>query len=124
MSSLHARRSPKLEQGERLRQSKRAAGLAHIKGGGSLRRPPGIDASTSMAGAGSGGPTSRCCNLRRKIISAVVVISMVFLYLQMRTMFGIKSGKSTLGNIGPGGLRGNRNLDATDAESREEAGVG
>ncbi len=121
MNSLHARRSPKLEQGERLRSSKRA-GLSHVKGGGSLRRPPEVSFSTKIKSSGVGGRSSeksgsarKCCNLRRILISSIVAIFTVYCYLRMYTTVLDFESKSSF-------LRGN-DYAITKAKSESE-GVG
>mmetsp|Transcript_458 Transcript_458/g.1019 ORF Transcript_458/g.1019 Transcript_458/m.1019 type:complete len:122 (-) Transcript_458:306-671(-) len=103
MSSLHARRPPKLEQGDLRRNKQRNTGHAPIKGGGSLRRPPnavGIDISKGGGGNGGNGSNKRFCSLRRMIMSVLVVIFLTFLFIQIRhVIFGasiVKSGGSGL----------------------------
>ena len=111
MNSLHARRPPKLEQGERLRHSKRAAGLVPTIGGGALRRPPnvvGIDPAIDAADVkvttpggepGKEGFIKKPCGVRRQMISVFVAIFFAYLFVRKWSVFlGLNSGESMAAN--------------------------
>jgi len=106
MSSLHARRPPRLEQGAHLRKTKRSTGITPKRGAGSLRRPPSASASTSVSGTdpemgNSGGGNSsshsskkKCCNIQRTIVCTFVAVVLMFLFMQIRGMFGLMLSNS------------------------------
>lgn len=90
MSSLHARRPPKLEQGD-LRRNRQKRGLAaaghhsQIKGGGSLRRPPSAVGMEGSSGGGSGGSQKKkFCSMWRIISSVLVVLLLAYLFVQVK----------------------------------------
>jgi len=144
MSSLHARRPPKLEQGDirRKRRQQKQQNASHIKvpsstintnGGGSLRRPPnsaGIEVAMgapprTMGGGGNNGggstnstSTKRFCSARRMILLILVSIFVTFLYLQMRGFMSSGASTSIVKSDGGGtaGLRGNQNVKSIDAK--------
>mmetsp|Transcript_34132 Transcript_34132/g.50304 ORF Transcript_34132/g.50304 Transcript_34132/m.50304 type:complete len:130 (-) Transcript_34132:126-515(-) len=112
MSSLHARRPPRLEQGAHLRKTKRSAGITPKRGAGSLRRPPSASASTSTSGtepemgnSGGGGNSSshsskrKCCNLQRTIVCTFVAVVLMFLFMQIRGMFGLMLSNSDASHL-------------------------
>lgn len=113
MSSLHARRPPKLEQGDLRRNKQRGAGgHAPIKpGGGSLRRPHNANAAGADVSSGHGGGNGsekKKCRTWRMITSVLVVVLLTYLFMQVRVrdMFGgwfMKNSGS--------GLRANQNAE-------------
>mmetsp|Transcript_1748 Transcript_1748/g.3742 ORF Transcript_1748/g.3742 Transcript_1748/m.3742 type:complete len:123 (-) Transcript_1748:157-525(-) len=122
MNSLHARRPPKLEQGD-LRRNKQRGVASHtpIKGGGSLRRPPnaaGIDVSVGSGGNGGGnGTKKRFCSFWRMTTSVLVVILLTFLFMQIRGLFGAWVMKSS-----GSGLRSNQNSETTNENADMKLG--
>ena len=107
MSSLHARRPPRLEQGEHIRKTKRSAGITP-RGAGSLRRPPsggGSRAEIQMGNSSTGGTSSssskkrRCCNLQRLIVCTFVAVVIIFLLMQIRGIFGIMLSNSDASHL-------------------------
>ena len=125
MNSLHARRPPKLEQGNLWRNRKRVAGSTSTKnhitvkggGGGSLRRPPnaGIEVPAGNnngngAGGGSsnGSSSKRFCNRWRIIVSVLILIILTYLFVQVR---GIIFGSSIVKESNSG-LRAKQNVDS------------
>ena len=77
MSSLHARRPPKLQQGDLRRKSKQSRDTAIIKGGGgSLRRPPTTGEGPRVNGSGNKRGMSTMKNICRifKMIACIGVV--------------------------------------------------
>ncbi len=117
MGSLHARRPPKLEQGDLRRKSKRGANKSQLKGGGSLRRPhsaSGNSIDVPLGGAGVGGNNGgkKFCSLWRIAASVTVVILLTLMFIQLRDILAAK---------GSSGLRPNQNAETslnTDAISK------
>ena len=108
MSSLHARRPPRLEQGEHLRKTRRKAGITPKRGAGSLRRPPSASISakreTQVGNCGGGGKNSpgskkKCCSIQRTFACTFVAVVVVFLFMQMKGMFGLMLSTSDGSNL-------------------------
>mmetsp|Transcript_6535 Transcript_6535/g.10606 ORF Transcript_6535/g.10606 Transcript_6535/m.10606 type:complete len:126 (+) Transcript_6535:222-599(+) len=108
MSSLHARRPPRLEQGEHLRKTKRSTGIIPKRGAGSLRRPPtasssGTGIQTGKSGGEKGNIHSsskkKCCNLQRTIVCTFVAVVLMFLFMQIRSMFGLMLSNSDASHL-------------------------
>lgn len=121
MSSLHARRPPKLEQGDLGRNKQRRPGHTQImKGGGSLRRPPnagGVEVVMGGGGnGGSGGPKKKFCSLWRIIVSVLVVILLAFIFMQIRDLLGLRGMK-----LGGSTLRANQE-EIINADSEAKPG--
>lgn len=127
-SSLHARRPPKLEQGD-LRRKRVAAGhhiTAKGGGGGSLRRPPtapGMEVSMGggnggSSGGGGGGSNKRFCSPWRIMKSILAIVLLAFLFVQVRdTLFG----KSNAKNNGSG-LRARQIIGSIEENSAAKPG--
>jgi hypothetical protein len=102
MSSLHARRPPKLEQGDLLRRKKQRGA------GGTLRRPPNdgitvLDIPSGGGGIGGNGPLKKkkCCTLCRSI-SSFVIIFLALLFMRGRSLLirAVWPLKSSIGSVG------------------------
>jgi hypothetical protein len=124
MSSLHARRPPRLEQGEHLRKTKRSAGITPKRGAGSLRRPPSASASSGteiqMGNSGGGNSDSskkKWCNLQRKIVCAFVAVVITFLLVQIKGIFVLM-----LSNSDASHLRG-VSTSKSDADNAKEKSI-
>ena len=105
MSSLHARRPPRLEQGEHLRKTKRSNRTIPKRGAGSLRRPPtvsssGIEVHTGGSkGNSQGSSRKQCCNLQRIIVCTFVAVVLMFLFMQIQSMFGLMLSNSDASHL-------------------------
>mmetsp|Transcript_22792 Transcript_22792/g.38913 ORF Transcript_22792/g.38913 Transcript_22792/m.38913 type:complete len:127 (-) Transcript_22792:142-522(-) len=109
MSSLHARRPPRLEQGAHLRKTKRSTGITPKRGAGSLRRPPSASASASgtepeMGNSGGGNSSShsskkKCCNFQRTMVYTFVAVVLMFLFMQIRGVFGLMLSNSDASHL-------------------------
>ena len=86
MSSLHARRPPKLEQGNLLRRIKQRGA------GGTLRRPPGNGAtgleipSGDYGSGGNGPPRKKKCCTPCRCVTFFVIIFLIVLFMQRRAV--------------------------------------
>mmetsp|Transcript_43924 Transcript_43924/g.93483 ORF Transcript_43924/g.93483 Transcript_43924/m.93483 type:complete len:136 (+) Transcript_43924:564-971(+) len=105
MRSLHARRPPKLEQGDlRRKRQQKHRNTVHAPtnaGGGSLRRPPNASAIEVPKGGGgsnggSGGGSKRFCSARRMIVTLLVATFLAFIFMQIREalVLGHRSGRA------------------------------
>lgn len=103
MGSLHARRPPKLEQGDLRRKNRNAAAHPPLKGGGALRRLPTGGPGNDQGNSGK----SQFCSPSRMIKSIIVMVFLTFVYMRLRDKFG----QSKMKGISPG-LRAN----ASDTE--------
>ena len=100
MSSLHARRPPRLEQGEHLRKTKRSAGITPKRGAGSLRRPPSASGIEIQMGNDRGGNISKqSCSLLRTIVCTFVAAVLMFLLMQMRGIFNVMLSNSDASHL-------------------------
>ena len=109
MSSLHARRPPRLEQGAHLRKTKRSTGITPKRGACSLRRPPSASASASgtepeMGNSGGGNSSNhsskkKCCNLQRTMVCTFVAVVLMFLFMQIRGVFGLMLSNSDASHL-------------------------
>mmetsp|Transcript_31077 Transcript_31077/g.53129 ORF Transcript_31077/g.53129 Transcript_31077/m.53129 type:complete len:125 (+) Transcript_31077:478-852(+) len=119
MGSLHARRPPKLKQGDlRRKRQQRNPSQSPINGGGSLRRPPnGAGVEISMGGGGNSSNSSkrRFCSAKRMIILILTLIFLSFLYVQARKYI---LGESSVKGIVPG-LRANQNVESVGSNTSE-----
>lgn len=110
MSSLHARRPPKLQQGDLRRKSKLSRGTSIIKdGGGSLRRPPNTGESPRLVN-GSGNKRGKStmkniCRIFKMIACIGVVLALAVPFFRLRNLILNNTNRSS----GPG-LRANNNI--------------
>mmetsp|Transcript_43925 Transcript_43925/g.93487 ORF Transcript_43925/g.93487 Transcript_43925/m.93487 type:complete len:128 (+) Transcript_43925:564-947(+) len=127
MRSLHARRPPKLEQGDlRRKRQQKHRNTVHAPtnaGGGSLRRPPNASAIEVPKGGGgsnggSGGGSKRFCSARRMIVTLLVATFLAFIFMQIR---GISLG-SSVRKSGVPGLRARQNDESVDANPDAKLG--
>ena len=116
MGSLHARRPPKLEQGDLRRKSKRGANNSQIKGGGSLRRPPSADVPRGVDGSNGGNHSSRkkFWTLWRMTASVIVVILLTLMFMQLRDLLRTSKGSSS--------LRANQNAEINSLKTDAKPG--
>ena len=105
MSSLHARRPPRLEQGEHLRTTKRSNRTIPKRGAGSLRRPPTASSSGTEIHMGNNGggkgnsQKKKCYNLQRTIACTFVAVVLMFLFMQIQSMFGLMLSNSDASHL-------------------------
>ncbi len=119
MSSLHARRPPKLEQGDLLRRNKQRGAE------GTLRRPPNNgDAALDIpsGGGGSGGnipsKKKRICTLCRCIPSVVTILYLIFLFVRGRAVLDRRAWPDSSGGVGLRSLI--RGADSVDVAKLDE----
>ena len=89
MSSLHARRPPKLQQGDLRRKSKQSRDTAIIKGGGgSLRRPPTTGEGPRVNGSGNkrGSTMKNICRIFKMIACIGVVLALAVPLFRLRNL--------------------------------------
>ena len=110
MSSLHARRPPKLEQGDLLRRNKQRGA------GGTLRRPPnnGITVLDIPSGGGVSSKKKKFCTPCR-CISSFVVIFLALLFMRGRAVLD-RAAWPLKSNIGGVGLRSSIHVAKLDEQ--------
>lgn len=118
MSSLHARRPPKLEPKSK-RSGGTVGGTLTFKGGGGgrLRRPPinsgGLEVSPTSNSNGSSTSKKKCCTLRRKIETILVLLLLTYLYVKMTAFLDgstVSNSNASNSNI----------LDEANGDAREQ----
>jgi hypothetical protein len=100
MSSLHARRPPKLEQGDLLRRNRQRAA------GGTLRRPPDNGVAALEIPAGGGGSGGNNLSKKKRICTPcrciTVIILLIFLFVRGRAALGREAWPLKTSPVGAG----------------------